>query len=282
METAPPGRKMALSVLDLPVFAKETLGLSGLNLPTDMLAGADSQRLENIRERADKAGCSCLLLIESDAQALSSDGEAGDAAGVRMGRVIRAAALLGCNSVAMKLKPAEGDKAFETTSKRLRKIVDNMEKLDISILIAPSDGLTSQPEKLTDLIKKVGGFRIGTFPDFQTASKAKDPVVYLRRLCPYASAVCAATVSFKARAEATEEAPAPPAVHEGYDLAPLVQAVSSVGYQGTLAIEYRGKDDVLRGVINSRDALLDALVEPEEPEALDDDEEDLPDAEETA
>lgn len=274
MQTAPKGRKQPLTVLDLPVFAKETLGLSGLNLPTDMLAGANSQKLEAVRERADKAGCSCLLLIESEPQALASEGEPGDNAVLRMGRVIRAASLLGCNSVALRLQPAEGDKAFETTSKRLRKIVENMEKLDITILIAPSDGVTALPEKLTDLIKKVGGFRIGTLPDFQTASKAKDPVVYLRRLCPYASVVCAATVAFKSRPEAEGDEPRPPAVHETYELAPMVQAVASVGYQGTLAIEYRGKGDVLAGVVNSRDALQDAMIEPEDEKPIDDEEAD--------
>jgi hypothetical protein len=55
----------------------------------------------------------------------------------------------------------------------------------------------------------------------------------------------------------------------------MVQAVSSVGYQGTLAIEYRGKGDVLAGVINSRDALQDALIEPDEADELDDDEEEM-------
>ena len=48
---------------------------------------------------------------------------------------------------------------------------------------------------MTELIKKIGGFRVGTFPDFEAAMQADDPAAYLRKLVPYASVVCATTVS---------------------------------------------------------------------------------------
>ena len=50
----PAGRskKSQLDMLDLPRFTRETLGLSGVNLSTDLLVGADRARLESIRERA--------------------------------------------------------------------------------------------------------------------------------------------------------------------------------------------------------------------------------------
>ena len=48
------------------------MGLGGLNLSTDLLVGADRARLERVRERSDRASCSCLLLIESEAQAFGA------------------------------------------------------------------------------------------------------------------------------------------------------------------------------------------------------------------
>jgi len=253
---APPkSKRAALTVMDLPQFTREVLGLSGLSLATDMLAGFDSPRLEALRERADKAGCSCLLLAETEPQPLA-DSQAAEAAVARMKRVVQAANLLGCNSVAVRVKAADSDALVESVAKRLRQVSEPAEKLDIALLLAPSTGLTSQPERLTELIKKVGGFRIGTFPDFETASNAKDPVAYLRRLCPYASAVNASTLKFKEGGTAET-----PAVHESYDLGSMVDAILSVGYDATLSVDYRGDGDVTIGIGRSRAALQAMLAE---------------------
>jgi hypothetical protein len=61
------------------------------------------------------------------------------------------------------------------------------------------------------------------------------------------------------------EEPGPDAVsgvslkHVPYELKPLVEAVRSVGYDGPLALDYRGGGDVTMGLIRSRDAILAAL-----------------------
>lgn len=254
MAAAPKGRRAALTPLDLPVFARETLGLSGLSLVTDILAGFDTQRLEALRERADKSGCACLLLAEAEPQALG-DAAAADACVARLKRVVQAANHLGCNSVAVRIAAPDSDLLIEPIAKRLRQVSEPAERLDIALLISPGPGLTAQPDRLTELIKKVGGFRIGTFPDFQTASAAKDPVAYLRRLCPYASAVNASTVKFK------DTPPDAPPVHESYELSSMVEAILSVGYDATLSVDYRGEGDLAIGIARTRAALSAMLTE---------------------
>jgi hypothetical protein len=66
----PTGRskKPKMEMMDLPAFTRDSLGLSGFNLSTDLLVGADRAKLEAIRERTDRASCSCLLLIEPEPQ----------------------------------------------------------------------------------------------------------------------------------------------------------------------------------------------------------------------
>lgn len=262
LQASPKGRRQAMSIFDLPAFTRQTLGLNGLNLSTDMLVGFDRAQLENLRERADKAACSCLLLIESEAQSLIEP-DAAEAAVARMRRVITAASILGCNSAAMRIKAPDSDPALEVVAKRLKQVSEPAEKLDLTLLIAPSTGLTSTPERLTDLIKKVGGFRIGTFPDFQAAAASKDPSAYLRRLCPYAQAVSASSVKFKDTGKtvtlADGETERVIYVHETYDLNAMVKAVVSVGFEGTIGIDYRGDGDVVAGVTRTRDVLLDAI-----------------------
>ncbi len=189
------GKRPALDILDLPKYTRETLGLSGVNLSTDLLVGADRARLESIRERADKASCACLLLVEHEAQPFGHADQAKVAAATKRARaVVEAAQILGCSAAAIKVAAPNDDTAMARVALALKPVVERAEKLDINLLISPHDGLTAKPDRVTDLLKKVGGFRIGTYPDFEVAAKSEDPVAYLHRLTPYATAVCAVTI----------------------------------------------------------------------------------------
>ncbi|MBX3377919.1 MAG: TIM barrel protein [Phycisphaeraceae bacterium] len=264
------GGRAKLELLDLPRFTREDLGLHGLNLSTELLTGVSREVLEKLRERADKAGCACLLLIESEPQPFGDAGEAPAAGAVeRMQRVIQAASLLGCNAVAVRVSGEDTPECFARTADRLRKAVHRAEKMELNLLISPHTGLTQTPERITELIKKIGGFRVGTFPDFQAAAASGDPTNYLRRLTPYASVVSATTIKFVGGKE--EEEAEGPLKHQPYDLEPLVNAILSVGYDGTLGIDYRGTGDAKVGVLRSRAALeslldVEDLPEEEEPE----------------
>lgn len=252
-----------MKLADLPSFTKDKLGLSGINLTTDLLVGADRAKLEMLRERADKAACSCLLLIEQAPSMLASSAtEESQPAMERVSRVLQAARFLGCNAASFRLAADNSDLSFKLAVERLKKVMEQAEKLDLNVLIAPNPGLTVEPDKLTELIKKVGGFRIGTFPDFQLAAAQKDPSLFLRRIVPYASAVSASTLDFKTVGRpAGKKKKAEPAVeeedveHAGFDMQPLIDAIEAVGYDGNLAIDYRGPGDPVQGVIRSRKLL---------------------------
>jgi len=258
------GGRAKLELTDLPKFTRDELGLHGLNLHTELLAGVSRDALERLRERADKAGCACLLLVESEPQPFGDENESVAAGAVeRMQRVIQAASLLGCNAVAVRSIGADDPAVFNRTADRLRKAVERAEKLELNLLIAPHEGLTQVPERITELIKKVGGFRVGTFPDFQAAAASADPINYLRRLTPYASVVAATTIKFAgAKGEADAESVSV-MKHQPFDLEPLVDAILSVGYDGTLGIDYRGTGDAKIGVLRTR-AALEALLDVEE------------------
>jgi hypothetical protein len=348
------GKKPQLDLLDLPKYTRETLGLSGVNFSTDLLAGSDRAKIEAIRERADRSGCACLLLVEMEPQDFGSTSESAvGAATERAIRVVQAAQILGCSAASIKVKAADDDATLVRAAAALKPVVERAEKLDINLLISPHTGLTDRPERVTELLKKVGGFRIGTYPDFETAAASKDPAAYLHRLTPYATAVCATTVRLVdsalppvvlpppskagAPAEIEEDDDAPPAKgkgkkgakaatpepaeedakakkgkgkkagpaaapppppppepeedaeledaeldelealideaiaedegpqvivyrHEPYDLGVMINAISSVGYDGPLSIDYRGKDDVTQSIIQSRDTLLGLIA----------------------
>jgi sugar phosphate isomerase/epimerase len=247
-----------LALTDLPRFVRNELGLYGLNLSTNLLAGADAARIDAIRDAADKAPCPCLVLVESEVQPMgTTDDAVGDAAIARLQRVVQAASRLGCNSVGVSISGEESEDAYDFTIERLRRVLQVAERLEVNILLAPAPGPTADPDKLTELIKKVGGFRIGTFPDYQAASRSSDPLSYLRRLTPYASAVTAAVVGFKPR-----KGPGP-AQHEPYDLIEYTRVVQSVGYTGTLALDYRGEAADAIETIRLAKAALESVVQPQ-------------------
>lgn len=195
------GSPPTLQLSDLPQYTREVLGLGGLNLSTDLLVGADRRKLEQLRERADRAGCPCLLLIENEPQKLATnDPQTTEAAINRMLRVIEAAQILSCTAAALKISADDSDSALQTVWPRLRKIVDRAERLELNLLVSPMKGLTARAERVTEMIKKVGGFRIGTLPDFQFAVEStgsvEGAVTFLRRITPYASVVLASTTDF--------------------------------------------------------------------------------------
>ncbi|MEQ8771183.1 MAG: TIM barrel protein [Phycisphaerales bacterium] len=290
---SPRGKKKPLEVVDVPQHASQELGLHGLTLHTGLLAGATRKVLEQLRDRGDKTGCACLVLTETEPLGFGEAGDdAGEAAVGRMLKVVQAGSVLGCSSVALSIKARADDVAFERVVERMRRVSELAERLEVNVLIAPHAGLTADPDQCTALIKKIGGFRVGTLPDFQTAVGTDDPAGYLRRLTPFASAVNATTVKFedplpedepakdekkaddKAKDEPDEPLSGeeallaelesmfdepPPPVHVTYDLEPLVGAVTAVGYDQTLAIDYRGVGDSTLGVTQSRDALEAAL-----------------------
>lgn len=252
-----PGGAGKLRLEQVPRFARETLGLHGLNLSTALLAGADRATLTQLRESADKAGCPCLVLAESEPQPLASfDDDPGEAAIARMLRVLEAAAILGCSSVAVAVAEPDSDDEHvsDLAVERVKQVLRRAEKMEINLLLRPYAGLTADPESMREFIKRIGGFRIGTFPDFLAASESDDPITYLRRLTPYASSVVASAIRWV-------EAPGEPLGwrHEPYDLLEMVGAVSSVGYEGTLAIHYRGAENIEQSIQRTRQALEQAL-----------------------
>lgn len=247
-------KKGGMTLTQLPEVAHDVLGLRGLVIPTSVLSGISPDQAHALRDAADKSACPCLALIESDPQPLAAEDERVDDAVDRMTKVLRVAQMLGCNSIGVSVEAPDTDEAFDNAAVALKMILERADRLDINVLVASHQGLTADPERLTDLIKKVGGFRIGTLPDFATAAKAGDPEEQLRRTAPYAQAVIASSISFDGNGE-----------HEPYDLAACVRALQAVGFEQTLAIEYRGKGDPLEGVRRTRQAIercLDAAAQP--------------------
>jgi hypothetical protein len=240
-----------LTMLDLPDFTVKTLGLHGLNLSASTLAGWSLEEMDRLRDRADKAACPCLVLVEETPLPFADeDPNVREQAAERVRRLAVAANRLGCGAVAVQCDaPATAD-ALDQTAEELRDLMPQVERMELNILLAPAPGLTESTEQLTALIKRIGGFRIGSLPSFAAAAQAGagDPTEGLRKLAPYAGAIHASIEGFSKKG-----------VHKGYDLTECVNAIRSVGFLNTLAIDFVGKDDPIPSIEQARDILSKAI-----------------------
>jgi sugar phosphate isomerase/epimerase len=239
----------SLSLLDMPDFVSRHLQLRGLNVPASMLAGWSLEDLDRLRDRADKAGCPCLVLIEDSPLRFADRKESvREKARERVRRLALAANRLGCNALALRCEGPDTDDAFEQTAAEIKSLMPVVERFELNLLLAPADGLTAMPDRLTDLIKRIGGFRIGSLPSFAAAARTGDAIDALRKLAPYAGAIHASVGGFNKSGR-----------HEGYDLGDCVAAIRSVGFANTLAIEYTGDDDPVENIEHARDVLQAAI-----------------------
>jgi sugar phosphate isomerase/epimerase len=273
-----------MTLTELPAFVRNELGLTGLLLTTDLLVGADRTRLMQVLESADKAACPVLALAEVNPLNLADpDDRKADVAVERCLRVAQAAHWMGCSAFAVPVLAPDTEDGMELAADRLKGVARKAEKLDLNLCISPGAGLTATPEKVGELLKKIGGFRIGTMPDFAAAAASADRIAYLRRLVPYASMVVASGTKFepvkggaapepakpkpekptkakgKSKAAVEEESPAPQPIaevkHTAYDIKELASVLVSVGYEGPIAIDYRGTGDPVPGILHIKGVL---------------------------
>ena len=246
------GRKGAkVGFFDLPDFAISELQLRGLNIPADLLHNRPLPDFDKFRDRADKAGCPCLVLYDSTPQSLGSDDQESEDAAERVRRLAVAANRLGCNALGIRCGGTDSPGTFDGTIRTVKSLMPSIERMELNLLLSPGEGLTGKPERLTDLIKRIGGFRIGALPDFAHAAGCGNCVEALRKLAPYAGAIHATVQGFSKTG-----------AHKGYDLAECVAAIRSVGFVNTLAIDYTGGGDPVAEIDKAR-LILQAAIDTE-------------------
>lgn len=236
-------------MLDLPDFACRQLNLRGLNVVSSMLAGWSYEELDRLRDRADKAACPCLVLIEDTPIKLgSADEDLFDAAFARVQMLATAANRLGCNALSLSITAAEDDDTFDLVTQTVKDLIPTIERHELNLLLSPHEGLMFDPDRMIEVIKRIGGFRIGALPTFVHAAATGDPVVTLRKLAPYAGAIHASVAGFNRKGQ-----------HQDFDLVECVHAIRSVGFLNTLAIDYLNHGDPVENIEKARTILETAI-----------------------
>ena len=241
--------KEPIAPLDVPDFVAEQLGLKGLNVFSSLLRGMAARDLERLRDRADRARCPVLVLVDETPLDFGGDAAAGSMR--RVETLGLAASKLGAPAVAVELAALPPER-FEHYAANVKRALAGIERFETHLLVRPGSGPAGDPQRLAELIKKIGGFRIGSMPTFAHAAAGGKPEDTIRRLCPYAQAVEASIKSFGKTGK-----------HEAWDLVGCLDSVRAVGYQNTLGIDYQGKTDPVGTIERARD-LFAAAIDPGE------------------
>ena len=245
-----------LTLDDMPQFGASELGVRGLSVPASILAGRDAAALEHLRDAGDKARCPMLLLQEVQPLELASSDASARAASVeRVGRLARAANMLGCAHLGVSIAGKDEDDTFEVAATAFREAMQQIDRYDVGLLIESKPGLAQSPDRLTELIKKIGGFRIGSLPDFRFAHDSGDFTGTLRRLAPYAGTILARV------GKSADQKPATPKSDETpYDLTEGLEAILAVGYQHAICLDHAGGANAMPSIIAAREAIEAALT----------------------
>jgi sugar phosphate isomerase/epimerase len=227
------------------------LGIGGLELVNTFFPSPQYGYLKQLRKRAEDAGVK-ILLIMCDAEGSMAGPEKASRllAAKNHDKWIDIAAILGCHSIRCNTGAQEGDAdALDRCVESFSALMEYADAAGINVLIENHWGLSSEPDWLVSLMRKVNHPRFGTLPDFGNIPDHIDRYDAVRKMMPYAKAVSAKCYDFD---DATGQ-------ETKIDFTRMMGIVTDAGYSGYVGIEYEGEHLPEREGILACKTLLEKL-----------------------
>lgn len=210
-----------------------THGIGGFELVNTFFPAPQYAYLKQLRQRANDQNVKLLLIM--------CDGEGSMAQPEKAGRLqaaknhhkwIDIAAVLGCHSIRCNTGAREGDAdALDRCAESFTALLEYADAAGIDVLIENHWGLSSEPEWLMGLMRKVNHPRFGTLPDFGNFPDTVDRYAAVEQMMPYAKAYSAKCYDFDdAIGEETK-----------IDFGRMMNIAEAAGYNGYVGIEYEGE-----------------------------------------
>ncbi len=127
----------------------------------------------------------------------------------------------------------------------LRQLRPTLDRLDLQIGIENHWGLSTDPETVVEIIRRVESPRIGTCPDFGNFTATQDRYAGLQLLAPYAKHVHAKSYQFNGTGEEAT-----------IDFARCLKIFRDARYDGAISVEFEGDGDQHLGSQRTRELIL--------------------------
>lgn len=223
-----------LDALDYPKFAKETFGITQIDVwdggfPEERRA--DPEYYRELKQRADAVGSNFFLLMAGFVNGQVKDLEKQAA---KFNQQVDFAAILGAKYVRVFLhapKTVERAESFKRSAAALKPIADYAQSKGIIIVIEPAPKQYSGDGRyLAELAKQMDHPSLRLMPDFGKM-KLDDPYRGTIAMMPYSEVVSAKSHEFSEDGMSRE-----------FDYPRLMKSVVESGFTGIVAIEYEGRE----------------------------------------
>lgn len=209
---------------------------------------AISKLVKDLKKRSSDNGVTnVLIMLDGEGELAAATKTGRDEAVAKHSRWADAAAGLGCHSIRVNLF-GEGtendfDKWKEASVDGLGRLAAYAAKSNINVIVENHGGLSSNANKLTEVIKAINLKNCGTLPDFGNFCTKReggqrwgapcieeyDKYKGVRELMPHAFGVSAKTFDFDAAGNETT-----------IDYLKMLTIVKEAGYKGHIGVEYEG------------------------------------------
>ena len=235
--------------LDFPRIAREN-DCEGLEFVNTLWASPTAGYIARLKKRmAETNTRAVLIMVDDEGQLGHSDPAVRRKAVKNHHKWVDIAAELGCHSIRTNMHsnvtpktPAENETVLNCCADSFRALCEYAREAGISILVENHWGLSSNPDAVVALMKKVNLPNFGTLPDFGNFPPEIDKYQAVAKLAAWAKGM-----SFKCYFEG------PDFSEDKYDFARMMKVVEDSKYSGYIGIEYEGsKLGELEGIARAR------------------------------
>jgi len=221
-----------LKQIDMPALCRKEFDVGGLELVNSFFPSPQYRYCKDLRKRAEDHGVKILLIMCDGEGDMAHADKAVRRQAVRNHRKwLDVAQVLGCHSIRCNSghgQPGDQD-AISRCAESFAELVEYARPDKLNVIIENHGGLSSDPDSLVAVIRKVNDPLMGTLPDFGNFPKEVDRYEAVRAMMPYAKAVSAKCHEFD---ESGNE--------KHIDYARMMKIVLDAGYKGWVGIEYEG------------------------------------------
>jgi L-ribulose-5-phosphate 3-epimerase len=227
---------------DLPRICSEDFGLDGLEFVSNFFDLPSYASITELKRRAEHYGVNMLLImVDSEGDMSHPDRKERMQAATNHRKWVDIAHFLGCHSIRCNFgynQVGTPDERVDRAAESFNALLEYSEGSALNVIIENHGGVSSMPDKLISLMKKVDNPRFGTLPDFGNFTEV-DKFEGIKALMPYAKkAVSAKCYDFE-----------PDGSHKPYSLDRMMEIVLAAGYNGYVGIEFEGHNNAWEGVM---------------------------------
>ncbi len=218
---------------DVARICREDFGIDGIEYVNQFFENPVESYLRKLNQEADKHGVkNVLIMVDGEGDMVSKDKKVRMQAAVNHRKWVDIAAVLGCHAIRCNARggaktPEADPDAIERAAESFSALIDYAKEFKINVTIENHGGLSSHPQWLPALMKKVNSSHFGILPDYGNYAPTEKTDLYetVRLAMPYAKGV-----SVKAGWQ-------PDGTHPQYDLGRLLKISKDAGYTGFWGIE---------------------------------------------